>query len=1042
MADPFRVADYFSQVIKRGQLEAVTFEDSSIYVAVTREQLATGSLSVEDTATLFSQHKEEVHGLRTAPKGTPSAEQTAATEPVQEAPISVVVSLVSQSAKNGTAQNGLLLLEGKLFRDGRLEPELKTASSPWIPAERLESPSITGEKLTIGSLSDYWKYARSLLGAGISQTASFADAMKLAIRMFEDVAGETVEEFAAKHGPGEGAIQYELGYVQNADRINAADSLLKVYDFLSRQKKMPALVERLSKGWRSGRLHETEIHAGEGLYAAALNSCGSMSDGFPLTDSQRRAVHAFLDGGGSEVTAVSGPPGTGKTTMLQAVVANLVTRRALEQGAPPVIVGTSTNNQAVTNIISSFASVTRGEPGPLDFRWLPQELNGHACAKKPLQSLAVYCPPQRRLSDAKKKFLVEQKDKSQTYSAYSSDAYIAEAKDCFAMSFHGYFGEVNDIPELPQLIHKALVKLDKYRINLIETMRTKGPSDDYISQCSEVEASPYLRTISHVSELKDCTSLEQLDHKLDVTLRYAEFWLAVHYFEAQWLLADFIRQDDRWKTNRGVMERYWRQAAALTPCFVMTIYQVPRYFELYMGPREPSHFDVGRIDLLIVDEAGQVDTPLGFPVFALAKRALVVGDEKQLSPVWSIDEQTDGEVAQGAGISLPEWSEDLREHGLTCSAKSSLMRAASHASSWNYGTGSPGLFLAEHFRCHPDIIGFCNTLLYDGMLQAKRPSSSSKLDGESVAFQWTDVPGSHDSRHGSSRRNQNEAEAIAAWIVENYAHYFAIYSSIEPDANKRVSEDAVIGVVTPFSAQARLITEELRKAAEAVDASTGLPDKLWEKVTVGTAHRLQGAERPIVLFSAVYGQDSGQATFIDQNPELMNVAVSRAKDLFIVFAAANRWNNGKVFGVMSGFAQRPNALPALREDPLISVEEGWAASTPTTLVAGSSQTMGKTRALESGAAAVSLTVVLKGWREAGELRDEDAGMKTSALNARLSEAGVLIGEPGAWEPSKLARALGVVVEQRHNARGEQYESIEYTPQMQELLLGLYREGKL
>ena len=206
----------------------------------------------------------------------------------------------------------------------------------------------------------------------------------------------------------------------------------------------------------------------------------------------------------------------------------------------------------------------------------------------------------------------------------------------------------------------------------------------------------------------------------------------------------------------------------------------------------------------------------------------------------------------------------------------------------------PGLFLAEHFRCHPNTIEFCNVLLYDGLLQAKRPASSSRLDGVSPAFLWVDVPGSNDSRQGSSRGNQREAEVIAAWIVEKYAHFFDIYHSRAPDINKRIAADELIGVVTPFSAQAALIKRELQKAVRAAPASVGLPDRLWERVTVGTAHRLQGAERPIVLFSAAYGQNSPQAGFIDANPELMNVAVSRAKDLFIVFATANRWNSGKV----------------------------------------------------------------------------------------------------------------------------------------------------
>ena len=55
---------------------------------------------------------------------------------------------------------------------------------------------------------------------------------------------------------------------------------------------------------------------------------------------------------------------------------------------------------------------------------------------------------------------------------------------------------------------------------------------------------------------------------------------------------------------------------------------------------------------------------------------------------------------------------------------------------------------------------------------------------------------------------------------------------------------------------------------------------------LGTVHALQGAERPIVLFSMVYGAGDCGTMFFDRDnkPNMLNVAVSRAKDSFIVFA--------------------------------------------------------------------------------------------------------------------------------------------------------------
>ena len=67
-------------------------------------------------------------------------------------------------------------------------------------------------------------------------------------------------------------------------------------------------------------------------------------------------------------------------------------------------------------------------------------------------------------------------------------------------------------------------------------------------------------------------------------------------------------------------------------------------------------------------------------------------------------------------------------------------------------------------------------------------------------------------------------------------------------------------------------------------------EKDVEKVTIGTVHRLQGAERPIVCFSLVEGPDQAGGSFIDRDASLLNVAVSRAKRSFIVFA-----NPGRLF---------------------------------------------------------------------------------------------------------------------------------------------------
>ena len=82
--------------------------------------------------------------------------------------------------------------------------------------------------------------------------------------------------------------------------------------------------------------------------------CGQMKNDHPLAEAQRHAIHCMSQLAEGNVLAVSGPPGTGKTTMLQSVVADLIVKHALAELKPPIILATSSNNKAITNIIDAF----------------------------------------------------------------------------------------------------------------------------------------------------------------------------------------------------------------------------------------------------------------------------------------------------------------------------------------------------------------------------------------------------------------------------------------------------------------------------------------------------------------------------------------------------------------------------------------------------------------------------------------------------------------------------------------------------------------
>jgi superfamily I DNA and/or RNA helicase len=100
-------------------------------------------------------------------------------------------------------------------------------------------------------------------------------------------------------------------------------------------------------------------------------------------------------------------------------------------------------------------------------------------------------------------------------------------------------------------------------------------------------------------------------------------------------------------------------------------------------------------------------------LLGLAKRALIVGDVEQLAPI-SVSEMTD--IVRLAHNQINDQSIAwLDQRGLSCSA-GNVMRATHHLTAFTDSYGTPGVMLRDHYRCLPEIIEFCNDLVYKGLV--------------------------------------------------------------------------------------------------------------------------------------------------------------------------------------------------------------------------------------------------------------------------------------------------------------------------------------
>lgn len=313
---------------------------------------------------------------------------------------------------------------------------------------------------------------------------------------------------------------------------------------------------------------------------------------------------------------------------------------------------------------------------------------------------------------------------------------------------------------------------------------------------------------------------------------------------------------------------------------VMTFYMLPKTFEIWNQNEKVADYLYNYIDLLIVDEAGQTSPEIAAPSFALAKRAIVVGDEQQIPPVWGTHRALDLTLAIHNGVINNENDFNiLIESGLNTS-QSSVMKVATH--SCPYGANNyRGMFLSEHRRCYDEIISYCNELVYKGKLEPLRgkgadAKSRALSTDEYPIMGYFDIPTNSSQTIGTSRVNYEEAKKIASWVTEHFTEIYNLYQSVD----KSISPKDILAIITPFRAQANIVKEELKKVSK----------DYYQFIDVGTVHTFQGGERKIIIFSTTYSK-SDSCYFINNNKNLMNVAVSRAKDAFWVFGSYNCLRN-------------------------------------------------------------------------------------------------------------------------------------------------------
>ncbi len=289
--------------------------------------------------------------------------------------------------------------------------------------------------------------------------------------------------------------------------------------------------------------------------------------------------------------------------------------------------------------------------------------------------------------------------------------------------------------------------------------------------------------------------------------------------------------------NRLLEDEDFKPLLEAFPCWCTTTYAVSNSL-----PLKPGLFDVA-----IIDEASQCDIASCIPILYRCKKAVIVGDDKQLSHLSFLEKSK--EQSFMSQYEIPD--------------KYQLMwrfRTNSMFDLANYYSSKPVL-LDEHFRSYAPIINFSNKEFYGDRIRIMSQCNTKDVleliqvaDGK-VDFDIT--------------RNMPETEAIMQRLQE----------IIQKDERKTEEnhQPVTVGIISPFRGQVELI----KKAISQVFNESTIRK---HKIEVGTAHTFQGDERDIIMLSwAVANNSFNQSLTFLQIPNLFNVAITRARKKQIVF---------------------------------------------------------------------------------------------------------------------------------------------------------------
>jgi len=253
----------------------------------------------------------------------------------------------------------------------------------------------------------------------------------------------------------------------------------------------------------------------------------------------------------------------------------------------------------------------------------------------------------------------------------------------------------------------------------------------------------------------------------------------------------------------------------------------------------------GDIGMLLIDEAGQANLTNALGALLRSKMAVVVGDPLQLEPVVTLPVSLNNAILS--------YCEAKEKFNLLKSSVQLRADKVQNVGTYIKGSGESiwvGSPLIVHRRCANPMFEISNETTYDDMMILGR-SAASKFANTNVQTKWIDVR----SEEWIGNYNKAEGEVVKKLLESELA-----------------SEKNNIRIITPF----KDVCRNLKGA--------------------GTIHTMQGKEADVIVF-VLGGATKGARAWAASKPNLLNVALTRAKEVIYIVGNRENWASLPYFEV-------------------------------------------------------------------------------------------------------------------------------------------------